>query len=137
MGPRCNLADRFACGVALHLEPGAGEAGPATSVIQPLRLTGVTIAVNPSSGGCGTKYVFSGRIVLGARSGQVTYEWIKPYGSTTDPATTTIDVRNGTVDTQLDYEIDGAGMLSEDVVLHVLKPVDLRSAPAHIAYGCG
>jgi hypothetical protein len=100
-----------------------------------LVLTGVTAAVSPRSGGCGTTFHFTGKVAVARGAGALTFEWMKPDGATTD-RTTAIERLGSRYQPSLEYSLRGPGHLSGDAVLVVSKPVQLRSAPVHIDYAC-
>jgi hypothetical protein len=108
----------------------------AKPVADQLVLTGLTAEVSPSTGGCGTKFLFTGKVTVRGESGQVTYRWIKPDGATTDPTTATVGPRSEIYLPNFEYTLRGPGRLNAEAVLIVLKPVQLRSAPVHIEYVC-
>ncbi len=113
------------------------EAKPQVNqVADQLVLTGLTAEVSPSTGGCGTKFVFTGKAEVRGGSGRVTYRWIKPDGATTDPTTATVVPRSRTDLPNFEYTLRGPGRVSGDAVVIVSKPVQLRSAPVHIDYVC-
>lgn len=105
-------------------------------VADPLVLTGLTAEVSPSAGGCGTKFVFTVKVVVHGGSGQLTYRWVKPDGATTDLTTATVEPRSRIYLPNLEYTLRGPGHLSGDAVLIVSKPAQLRSGPVHIGYVC-
>lgn len=108
----------------------------AKQVADQLVLTGLTAEVSPSRGGCATKFIFSGKVVIRGGSGQLTYLWIKPDGATTDRTIATVEAGRRTRVPNFEYTLRGPGHLSGDAVLIVSKPVQLRSAPVHIDYVC-
>jgi hypothetical protein len=108
------------------------EAKPAAKpAAATLALTGLSADVSPSAGGCGTKFVFTGKVGVRAGSGQLTYQWIKPDGATTDPTTGAVEPGRRVYDANLEYTLRGPGHLRGDAVLIVTKtgPAPVSSGP--------
>ncbi|HEV3234405.1 MAG TPA: protein kinase [Candidatus Dormibacteraeota bacterium] len=107
--------------------------GPGT----PLSVSSVNTTVNPSSGKCpSSKYVFSGKVHTNGAGGDITYQWVKPDGTATDPAVATIKKGDTDAVATLEFTFQGNGSAEGDAVLRVLKPTNLSSQAAHITYTC-
>ena len=103
----------------------------------PLTVSAVSVTVGPTTGKCpSSKYVFTGRITTnGSAGGPITYQWVKPDGSTIDG---TVDAQKGEAETvaTLEFTYQGNGNAAGDAVLRVIKPTNLASQPTHITYTC-
>jgi hypothetical protein len=103
----------------------------------PLTVSAVTTSVNPATGHCpNSTYVFSGHVKTNGSGGDITYQWVKPDGTTTDPQVATIKKGDSEAVATLQFTYQGNGSAEGDAVLRVLKPTNLSSQAVHITYTC-
>jgi predicted Ser/Thr protein kinase len=103
----------------------------------PLTVSAVTTTVTPSTGKCpSSRYDFKGVVHTSGSGGDITYQWVKPDGTTTDPSVATIKRGDADATITLQFTFQGNGSAEGDAVLRVLKPTNLSSQAAHITYTC-
>jgi hypothetical protein len=119
--------------VAYLFLTGGNLFGPGT----PLTVSAVETTVDPSTGKCpSSTYKFSGKIRTNSAGGDITYQWVKPDGTTTDPQVASIKKGDAVAVATLQFTFQGNGSAQGDAVLRVLKPTNLSSQAAHISYTC-
>jgi hypothetical protein len=127
----------------LHQRPAGDPEGPTSPSPE-----GTTLALTVESdhGHCpSTVYKFTADVQLPGRTGEMSYQWEGPnfrlQSGETAPGLHidgTAPLRDGRPDPPIGYNFYVSGQVATtgDVVLHVLSPVDQRSAPIHIEYVC-
>jgi predicted Ser/Thr protein kinase len=103
----------------------------------PLTVSGASATVNGTTGKCPTHtYVFTGKVKSNGAGGKLTYEWVKPDGTNTNTASTSIPSGETESIFSLQFTFQGNGQAKGDAILHVVAPSNVKSAPAHVDYVC-
>jgi hypothetical protein len=103
----------------------------------PLTVSSVSNSVSPNSGHCpNSTYVFTGHVRTNGAGGDITYQWVKPDGSTTDQAVAQVKKGENDAVATLQFTYQGNGNAEGDAVLRVLKPTNIASQATHITYAC-
>ena len=103
----------------------------------PLTVSGASATVNGTTGKCPTHtYVFTGKVKSNGAGGKLSYEWVKPDGTNTNSASTSIPSGETESIFSLQFTFQGNGQANGDAILHVMAPSNIKSAPAHVNYVC-
>ena len=97
----------------------------------------LNVSVAEAEGHCPKQtFDFTADLFLPGEPGPITYRWEGPNEYNRNDGT--VMLTQGRPDKAVRYVflVNGGGNLSGDVVLHLLTPLDRRSAPVHIAYRC-
>lgn len=122
-----------AAGAYLYTRFGSGGA-PAAA----LALSGTPVVrVDNPNGHCpSATFHFTAEIPTNGAAGSLTFEWLRPDGGK-QPQTVDQVPSGTTADTPtLQFTFQGQAGTAGDTVLHVISPVDTRSAPVHVTYTC-
>lgn len=95
------------------------------------------VTVDQASGHCPTSsYNFTGRVSSNGAGGRITYQWIKPDGTTTNTAAANIQGGQKVWTARLLFTFQGHGQATGDAILRVISPTEIKSAPARVQYLC-
>ena len=103
----------------------------------PLEVTSVSAAGPAGAAHCPAAAVtITGRVDLTGGAGTLRFQWHRPDGSTTAEAAVDVDAGTPRLDTTLTLRFSGTNPSSGPVVLEVLSPTHLSSAPLSVGYLC-
>jgi hypothetical protein len=103
----------------------------------PLTVSSASAIVDKSTGKCPSHtYIFTGKVKSNGAGGKLTYDWVKPDGTTSDNASATIPSGENESIFTLQFTFQGNGHTTGDAVLHVSSPSNIKSAPVHVDYVC-
>jgi hypothetical protein len=95
------------------------------------------VTVDRATGHCPSfPYSFTGRVVSNGAGGRITYQWLKPDGTTTNTAAASIPSGDKEWTARLLFTFQGQGQATGDAVLRVVTPADIKSPPSRIEYHC-
>ena len=80
--------------------------------------------------------MFTGKVRSNGAGGKLTYEWVKPDGTTTTSDAPTIPSGETESIVTLQFTFQGNGHAAGDATLHVVSPANIKSAPVHVEYVC-
>ena len=97
----------------------------------------VRVTVDRPGGHCPTfQFNFTGRVSSNGAGGPITYQWIKPDGTTTNATSANLPSGEKEWIARLQFTFQGQGQATGDTVLRVISPTDIKSLPAHVTYQC-
>jgi hypothetical protein len=103
----------------------------------PLAIKSARVTVDQASGHCpSSSYSFTGRVISNGAGGRITYQWLKPDGTTTNTASANIPGGDKEWTARLLFTFQGQGQASGDAILRVVTPTQVKSPPARIDYQC-
>jgi hypothetical protein len=95
------------------------------------------VTVDRASGHCpSSPYSFTGRVISNGAGGRITYQWLKPDGTTTNTASANLPSGEKEWTARLLFTFQGQGQASGDAILRVVSPKEIKSPPARIEYRC-